>query len=298
MSRARSFCFTINNWTEDDIAFLDSLECKYLIYGKEIGDSGTPHLQCYVTFNNAKSVKGIVKVLRGHISVAKGNAKQNIDYCSKDGDFVERGDRPAQGKRSDIDVVKDLVNSGASMAVIVDECASFQALRFAEKMKEYKEPKRNWVPNVYWFWGSTGTGKTKTATEMFPDAWISGKNLKWWQGYDAHSDVIIDDFRCDFCTFHELLRILDRYSYTVEVKGGSRQLLAKNIVITAPKPPRDMFEHRVCEDLAQLERRITEIRYFGTNVSGTEVGGNNSSPTPSLTASQDLDAKLQFLYNV
>ena len=102
----RAFCFTINNWTEDDISFLDELSCRYLCYGKEVGESGTPHLQGYVYFDNRRSVKGIVKVLRGHVEVAKGNAEQNAAYCSKDGDFFERGDRPCQGKRTDIDAVK------------------------------------------------------------------------------------------------------------------------------------------------------------------------------------------------
>lgn len=279
MSRARSFCFTLNNYSDEDIEFVKSVKCKYLICGKEVGEEGTPHLQGYVMFKNAKSIKTIVKVLRGHIEVAKGNCRQNIEYCSKEKDFFEIGDRPSPGKRTDIDNVRVLVNNGSSMKEIVQVCASYQALRFAEKMKEYCEPERCWVPNVYWFYGSTGTGKTREAKAMFPDAWMSGKNLKWWQGYDAHSEVIIDDFRCDFCTFHELLRILDRYSYTVEVKGGSRQLLARNIVITAPKPPRLMFEHRVSEDLEQLLRRITEIRLFGTEVIDTEVGGNNRAPT-------------------
>lgn len=269
-TKARNFCFTINNWTDDDVEFLKTVDCEYMIYGKEVGDEGTPHLQGYVIFKNQRSVKGIVKILRGHISVAKGNIKQNISYCSKDGDVTEHGTRPLSveggkaGKRSDIDLVKEMVKEGKSLSDMADVCTSYQSLKFAEKLISIKERKRDWKPNVYWFYGSTGTGKTRTAVEMFPDAWMSGKNLKWWQGYDGHENVIIDDFRGDFCTFHELLRILDRYQYTVEVKGGSRQLLAKNIVITAPKHPKYIYRGMLENDEAvdQLLRRITEIRDF------------------------------------
>jgi len=96
---------------------------------------------------------------------------------------------------------------------------------------------------------------------MCTNPWISGKNLKWWEGYDKHEDVIFDDFRNDFCTFHELLRILDRYPYKIECKGGSRELLAKRIFITCPFSPHDAYPSS-CEDIQQLIRRITKIEKF------------------------------------
>lgn len=277
--KSRNFCFTVNNYTEQDIAFYNSIDCKYICYGIEVGEQGTPHLQGFISFVNARSVKGIIKVLRGHISVAKGSPSQNRDYCSKDGKFYERGIIPkGQGKRSDLDIVKSRVLAGDRLSsVIVEDCKNLQQLRFAEKLSEYKPRVSRDKPLVRWYWGPTGTGKTKSAVEEFPDAWISGKNLRWWQGYDDHTEVIIDDFRPDFCTFHELLRILDRYPYTVEVKGGSRSLVAKVIIITSCSPPARLYgAGEIREDIEQLLRRIDEIREFGT---GSEVGGNNRAPT-------------------
>jgi len=94
---------------------------------------------------------------------------------------------------------------------------------------------------------------------------VSGKSLKWFDGYDAHPDIIVDDFRRDFCTFHELLRILDRYPFRVETKGGSRQLLAKNTVITCPWKPDIIYQSRSQEDIGQLLRRIDEVKLFGVD---------------------------------
>lgn len=74
--------------------------------------------------------------------------------------------------------------------------------------------------------------------------------------------MIIDDYRCNFCTFSNLLRLLDRYPQQVECKGGTLQFNAKTIIITAPKHPRVMWGGREDEDLNQLCRRITEIRFF------------------------------------
>lgn len=75
--------------------------------------------------------------------------------------------------------------------------------------------------------------------------------------------MIIDDYRCDFCKFSYLLRLLDRYPVQLNVKGSMIYLRAKLIIITAPQAPDVMWSHRTSEDLAQLTRRISEVRRFG-----------------------------------
>ena len=47
---------------------------------------------------------------------------------------------------------------------------------------------------------------------------MSSRNLQWFDGYMGQKVVCFDDFRKDFCTFHELLRLLDRYPMDVPVK--------------------------------------------------------------------------------
>lgn len=105
--QSKRWCFTINNYNQGDVDRLVALDHKYLIFGREVAATGTPHLQGYVEFNARKrfnSVKSLLGVT-AHISAAKGSASQNKDYCSKEGDFEEFGE-PAiakQGKRSDWD---------------------------------------------------------------------------------------------------------------------------------------------------------------------------------------------------
>ena len=86
------------------------------------------------------------------------------------------------------------------------------------------------------------------------------RDLKFWDGYYGQKYVIIDDFRKDFCTFHELLRILDRYPYRVHIKGSSLYLEATTIIITSCFGPEEVYETR--EDLQQLMRRIDKIQIF------------------------------------
>uniref|UniRef100_UPI004048ADC4 RNA helicase domain-containing protein n=1 Tax=Polynucleobacter sp. TaxID=2029855 RepID=UPI004048ADC4 len=101
------------------------------------------------------------------------------------------------------------------------------------------------------------------AHELSPKAYWKPPTTKWWDGYDGESDIIIDDYRRDFCTFADLLRLLDRYPLQVEVKGGTINFNAKRIFITTPKSIENTWEGRTAEDIDQLKRRVTEEVMFG-----------------------------------
>lgn len=261
----KSWCFTLNNYgATDELVIGECFRqfCIYGIYGRERGDSGTDHLQGYFVLRRGQKLEWIKNKFpyRAHYESAKGSAEDNQRYCSKqDNAPVEFGEIPKRrpGTRSDIDEVKEVLNNGGGMHQVIEVSRSYQSAKFAELFLKYAEVKCHWVKNVIWIWGPTGTGKTREAFNRFPDAWCSAGNLQWWDGYDGHENVIIDDFRGDYCKFHELLRILDRYPYRVQTKGGSREFLAKNIVITSPKHPE--FVYATSEDITQLLRRITEI---------------------------------------
>ena len=72
---------------------------------------------------------------------------------------------------------------------------------------------------------------------------------------------MFDDYRGSI-PLHTLLKMLDYGKCTVNVKGGSCFFGATTIYITANGPPRDVYRNAKHENIAQLERRITEIREF------------------------------------
>lgn len=269
MGKARAYVFTINNPTDVDYMCVRALaeESKYLIYGKETGEEGTFHLQGYVYFDNQRHF-GVVKgfIPRAHMEAAKGSPQQNYEYCKKQGDFVEFGERPKHGKRNDIEEAKEIARTTSRMKDVVAASTSYQAIRVASEYLKYHETPRDFKPEVRWYFGATGEGKTKLAREWLKedgeDVYTCLDEGKWWEGYDGHKSVLIDDFRKDFAKFHVMLRLLDRYEHRVEVKGGSRQLVARKIAITCPFHPRMVYETR--EDIQQLLRRIDKIyRVFG-----------------------------------
>ncbi len=266
MNNTRSWCFTLNNYTDEEVQKLKDVsqfpEGTYLVGGYERGKTGTPHIQGYVRFPNAKTLeaaKGFISN-RAHMERAKGNPSHNFTYCTKEGDHFSHGKFPQQGKRSDIDSVRAALEAGATMRQVLNTVTSYQCARFGELWLKYKEEQRSEKPKVYWFWGATGTGKSKSAAERWPDAYYVS-NGKWWCGYDGHEEVIWDDFRPDQIKFREILRITDRYPMRVECKGGQRQLMFHTIVFTSPKHPKDVYD-KTEEDMKQLLRRIDVVEHF------------------------------------
>lgn len=263
-SRSRGWCITVNNPSE---GYLDRFKAypdmDYCVVGSEVAPTtGTTHYQAYVHWPDAKTLSVMRNMFpRAHLTPALGTALQNQAYCSKENVIYEHGTPPAQGKRTDQDAIRTLLRQGANMRQIADIAPNAGVLRLAENwMRMHEEPRdQTYAPEVRWYHGLSGSGKTKTALEWLgPDTHICLDKGKWWDGYDQHNGVLIDDFREKWCSFERLLRLLDRYPCTVEVKGGTRQLRAMKIAITAPFPP-NAYYLTLGEDRVQLLRRITRV---------------------------------------
>ena len=219
---------TLNNYTEHEhnelVRILKEI-AEYGVIGKEVGASGTSHLQICCEFKHMKSMKQIKSINeRMHIEPRRGSKQQASEYCKKDGNFIEIGElKTEQGKRTDLNTVKEMIKDGKSMRDIIEVTNSYQALRFAETVRKYYPPKRTTKPEVYWFYGPTGTGKSLRAFTMSDenDRWVNMPNLKWWEGYDGHSDIILEDIRGPDIEINVLLRLFDYNELRVEYKVGS-----------------------------------------------------------------------------
>lgn len=91
---SKKWVFTLNNYTVEELealeAIFEGLAEKYVI-GKEIGESGTPHLQGAVIFKKATRPIEACKNKRIHWEQQKGNDKQAFDYCMKDNNYTGKG---------------------------------------------------------------------------------------------------------------------------------------------------------------------------------------------------------------
>ena len=228
---------------------------RYLCFGEEISQNGTPHLQGYVVFENAVSQPSqyFKQFGNGHFEAARGTASENIIYCSKGGKFHEFGVRP-QDKR---DQGHHGVKGGAKGAQVgadrweeawqaakrgrIDEVPADIRWRFYSTFKkvaaEYKEPPARLEKlNNLWIVGPSGTGKSHFAHETYPGAYKKEFN-KWWDNYqddnEAHQTVILDDLHFKWAEKERLKNWADVYPFMAEFKGGSMLIRPKRIVVTS-----------------------------------------------------------------
>jgi len=117
------------------------------------------------------------------------------------------------------------------------------------------------VRTVQVFWGSTGTGKSRTAwDELGLDSYCKDPRSKFWDGYRDQRNVIVDEFRGSIDIAH-ILRWTDRYPVNVEIKGSALPLLAENIIFTSNLHPKDWYPDLDQETMNALLRRL-KIKHF------------------------------------
>lgn len=267
--RERNFCFTLNNYSDEEKLLLKIFfekNCRYMVFGHEVGESGTPHLQGFLQLKNAKDLKVMIKKMPRRCNVSsmykKSTSKFCMEYCKKDGDFVEYGVITQQGKRNDLAAIREHLMDGGTLreVIINDENPSLQKIQYAKAILPFIEPKRKIGGiEIYWHWGVSGAGKTYTVFKDNKNV-FQPTTVKWFEGYDGHEVVLLDDFRSHMCEFNILLRIMDQYPFKVETKGGSREVKYNKLYITCPYHPNRVFN--TSEDIYQIERRCTKIIHF------------------------------------
>lgn len=270
-SPLRRACFTVNNYTPYDEDLIREMTTKlaiqYLICGYEVGGNGTPHLQGYVEFVKQVSFGRLKKMLpRAHWERAIADGDANRAYCSKDKNIMlEIGEPKKQGKRSDLDVIRELITQPQPLRQVAKMAKNVQHIKFAESLLKYTEEPRALpvMPYVVWLYGESGVGKSYLAFDI-----LRRKNIpfytkretsgKWFDGYDGEEAVVFDNWASrDEKDYLMLLGVCDRYDYRVETKGGSRQMKAKIIFITSVYLPDELFSQY--KSGSEIARRITEI---------------------------------------
>lgn len=268
--KTRRYCFTWNNYPVTALDqlrdFYNSRKAVYMIVGKEIGANGTPHLQGYIQFVHQIKFEVLKsKFPQVHWEKARGNAEQNKIYCSKEQDFFEMGTCPKNAGQSSKESWTEILRYA--------EKGDWDWLKenhpriwvtMSEKLISKRIPATDVIDGDIqneWWYGATGTGKSKLAWEKYGKICFQKMLNKWWDGYCAEPVVVIKEWSPKNEVTASALKIwADRYPFTAQIKGGVLQKIRpKKIIVLSNYRISDCFPDN--RDAEPLLRRFKELHF-------------------------------------
>lgn len=173
---AKNWLMTINNYVQSD---LDAFQANVALlvcacYGKEVGENGTPHLQCYLSFAKKTRPSAITKIWpRSWHAIARATPWMNWLYCAKgeqskvewkamreqgpnygkNAQFITFGKKPTKPNVSPYHEAFRLLDSGATVQqaidLIVKECPRDIALHGQQIRKNFVDRKREPFEHIF-----------------------------------------------------------------------------------------------------------------------------------------------------
>lgn len=270
----------VNSTTVDlSLPFRFTNDClKYFVGQWERTEQGKLHFHYVAIFNQPVKCSGAKRALdcwRGRLEPSKSD-DATLFYATREDkrlkgtELVEFGTPPpGQGRpQGKIEAMKAALD-GKSLTYIMenypDQYARYHAAinKIVDKMDTPRFLAQ--MPEVYIYWGPTGTGKSFAAYNENPGAYRKILAGKWWDGYNNEETVIFEEFdpaAKNEQQIPEFLKILDRYPYRIEIKGGSMQLKAKKFIFTTNINPSGWWNGH--PQVEAFHRRITKIEHFTT----------------------------------
>jgi len=269
-----SWCFTLNNYTAADEATIAAW-CSapqiatYVVYGREVGENRTPHLQGYAEFKGRRTLSSVRSLLgRAHWEPRRGTSEEAATYCKKDGSFFEAGVLSKRGRRKDLEEIREEIKAGASEVSIAENHFS-QWVVYRRSFSAYRQlvlGGERPVPRVEVLYGPTGTGKTRYVYHRHTDERIwKWPGDQWFDGYDGQDVALFDDFSGEI-GITKFLRVLDRYPERVPVKGAFVFFAPRRIYITSNTHPMDWFPDASRAHIDALLRRLTRVEHVMSSI--------------------------------
>lgn len=266
----RNFFFTHYITTQEEIERILTLQgARYVLFGEEVcPKTGRQHLQGMACFKDAKTY-GAFKRWFGcpgvHVSNVF-NIPGAVTYCKKDNKWHESGVCPTTSQdRGAANAEKWEMTRKQARQGAIDEIIAEHYIKYYNTLKKIQEDVKLQAPlddtteQHLWFYGGTGTGKSRTAREAFPEAYMKMCN-KWWDGYNRHQVIIIEDFDKNHSVLCHHLKIWgDRYPFLGEHKGGTTKIRPNLVIVTSNFRPEDIWTE-TC-DLEPILRRYRVVRF-------------------------------------
>jgi hypothetical protein len=239
MPRAARWCFTINNYTPQDVRAVQLLiygpEAIVGIAGFEISVTGTPHIQGFVRLNRRLSLNQILARLGvgAHCEVAKGSDIDSVIYCSKGNNvFVLRPPDPDHDPQGSAIVAAAQTLTleqfvGLYPDVWLQHRTTLEKIMLVAAIAKTGTRDGDLRAKNLWIWGVPGIGKSWLARQQNGTGTTLWKNCDiWWDGYSLAltGGVIVENSRAvpvGDQLVQELEKWGDRYPFVGQVKGSN-----------------------------------------------------------------------------
>lgn len=214
-----------------------------------------------------------------------GDVIANFDYPVYAKEH-ELGERPedilatlGNGQINRIEARRRMMALGATIMAkynrrLNDVADAALSIQYEQWRKEHED--RHWKMQVYWFYGRSGTGKTRFAKYLAKEAFkmdyfVTGGQRDAMQDYQGEHLIIWDELRNEV-DYPELLRLLDPYNYdkTISSRYYNKNLMPDIVIITSPYAPDELYKRlsisdRKVDKVDQLVRRVPKIYEFRPN---------------------------------
>lgn len=272
MTRARTWCFTSFTFQRTPaFIFNEEASIKFLVVGNEkASTTQRKHYQGHVTFTSGKTLKAAQRVLglgKPHMEICRDVLK-SIEYCKKEGDYVSYGTPPKQGKRTDMDDMKKLIDDGTNKGgieeIVLWESNFGLMVRYHKSMRRYKFLKETKLAKVYRkvkvtvFYGSTGKGKTKHAMGLCDWSIHASQGSKWFDTYEfCMKTILVDEFSNGW-VIERTLALMGGNPMLLENKGGHVWAGWTHIIFTSNLSPWEWHVNAKEKQRMAMMRRVNE----------------------------------------
>lgn len=294
-TRTRKWQVTINNPSEHGLdhgrlrAALEEMELEYSCMCDEIGEEGTYHTHLFVQGKNQIRFSTMKNKFPGaHFEMANGTAQQNRDYIRKEGKwakdkkketnlpetFEEFGECPIErpGRRTDIEDLYDWIKEGKTDLEIMEEDPRYMFnLDKIDRARQivlegrFRGVWRNL--HVEYWWGDTGTGKTRGVYEKhgYQNVYRITDYEHPFDSYRQQPVVVFEEFRSSL-KIQDMLSFLDGHPLELPCRYHNKIACYETVYLITNIPIYRQYETVQKEfpsTYQALMRRIHDIRHFG-----------------------------------
>lgn len=225
----KTWKFVLNNWEAKDRVFFESLDCNVIVFGEEVGQSGTPHLQGHITFKRTYRLSALKKLHeRTHWEVAKC---EDFNYELKGENVFIKDNRQTRGKRTDLESIASMLEEGRSVTEVAKAYPG-QYIRYWKGIQELAKVyqtksesadydldscclRLNTVPRQFdkteVIVGDSGIGKTQYALAHFEKPLLVSHidDLRDFKP-EEHDGIVFDDMDFHHCPRTAQIHLVDK----------------------------------------------------------------------------------------